>query len=71
LGWERVYFLKKRINRKCLFLTEDLKGLHKDHRGWKKIKLLMKKPVIVDGRNVYTPKEIRKEGFTYMSIGRK
>lgn len=36
----------------------------------KKIKSAMKHPLIIDGRNIYNPEEIRKEGFTYMSIGR-
>ena len=35
-----------------------------------KIKKLMKKPVIVDGRNMYDPKRMKKIGFTYKSIGR-
>jgi UDPglucose 6-dehydrogenase len=35
-----------------------------------KMKKLMKQPVIVDGRNIYTPKQIRAAGFTYYSIGR-
>ena len=35
-----------------------------------KMKRLMKQPVIVDGRNIYTPKQIRAAGFTYYSIVR-
>jgi UDPglucose 6-dehydrogenase len=35
-----------------------------------KIKRLMKQPVILDGRNIYNPKQIRGLGFTYKSIGR-
>ncbi len=37
---------------------------------FEKMKKLMKQPVIVDGRNIYTPKQIRAAGFTYYSIGR-
>ena len=36
----------------------------------KKIKSLLKNPIIIDGRNIYNPEELRKEGFTYISIGR-
>lgn len=36
-----------------------------------KVKSLMNKPIIIDGRNIYNPETIRKYGFTYISIGRK
>jgi UDPglucose 6-dehydrogenase len=35
-----------------------------------RIKKLLKKPVIVDLRNVYDPARMRAEGFTYVSVGR-
>jgi UDPglucose 6-dehydrogenase len=35
-----------------------------------KMKKLMKRPVILDGRNIYDPKEMKEHGFTYYSIGR-
>jgi UDPglucose 6-dehydrogenase len=35
-----------------------------------RMKSLMKTPLIVDGRNLYQPEEIRAAGFTYHSIGR-
>ena len=35
-----------------------------------RVKRLMKQPVIFDGRNIYTPAQIRGFGFTYHSIGR-
>jgi UDPglucose 6-dehydrogenase len=35
-----------------------------------KIKSLMKKPAVVDGRNIYDPEKLKKLGFTYTGIGR-
>jgi UDPglucose 6-dehydrogenase len=35
-----------------------------------KIKSLMKKPAVVDGRNIYDPEKLRKLGFEYSGIGR-
>ena len=37
---------------------------------FKKIKKLLKKPLIFDGRNIYNKAELRKLGFTYYGIGR-
>jgi UDPglucose 6-dehydrogenase len=36
-----------------------------------KVKTLMDNPIIIDGRNMFDPKEIRKLGFEYYSFGRK
>ncbi len=36
-----------------------------------KIKKLLKRPLIIDGRNLYEPERMSKLGFTYISIGRK
>ena len=36
-----------------------------------RIKLLMKKPVMVDLRNVYKPEDMRARGFAYSSVGRE
>ena len=34
------------------------------------VKILLKNPIIIDGRNIYDPKEMRSLGFKYMGIGR-
>ncbi len=36
-----------------------------------RIKRIMKKPVIFDGRNIYNKAELKKLGFTYYGIGRR
>jgi UDPglucose 6-dehydrogenase len=36
----------------------------------KRLKSLMKAPVVFDGRNVFEPAQMREEGFTYYGIGR-
>ncbi len=36
-----------------------------------KVKTLLKQPVIFDGRNQYSPKDLREAGFSYYAIGRK
>ncbi len=38
---------------------------------FKKIKKLLHQPIIIDGRNIYDPKKMRKMGFRYVGIGRK
>jgi UDPglucose 6-dehydrogenase len=38
---------------------------------FKKIKKLLKKPIIFDGRNIYNKEELRKMGFTYYGVGRR
>jgi UDPglucose 6-dehydrogenase len=35
-----------------------------------KVKSLLKRPVIFDGRNLYDPDTIKEKGFTYYSVGR-
>ena len=37
---------------------------------FEKMKKLMRRPVILDGRNIYQPAVVRAAGFTYGSIGR-
>lgn len=37
----------------------------------KKVSKLMKHPIIIDGRNIYHPQQMKDLGFTYVSVGRK
>lgn len=37
---------------------------------WKKVAKLLNSPIIIDGRNMYTPKDMEKKGFVYHSVGR-
>jgi len=34
------------------------------------VKVLLKQPIVVDGRNIYDPGEMKELGFTYLGIGR-
>jgi UDPglucose 6-dehydrogenase len=40
------------------------------HLDMERIKKLMRRPVIVDGRNLYDPKAMRELGFVYRGVGR-
>jgi len=35
-----------------------------------KVKKLLKRPLIIDGRNIYDPQAMKKLGFTYVGVGR-
>ena len=37
---------------------------------FERMKQLMKRPVVFDGRNIYDPNEMRQRGFIYYSVGR-
>ena len=37
--------------------------------SWSALHRLMRKHVIIDGRNIYDVAEVRENGFTYSSIG--
>ena len=36
----------------------------------KRVKAALAAPVVVDLRNIYRPEEMRRQGFTYVSVGR-
>jgi len=38
---------------------------------FKKLKSLMRHALIIDGRNMFNPEELKKNGFAYISVGRK
>ncbi len=38
---------------------------------FKRVKQLMKQPILIDGRNIYDPKEVKALGFSYQGIGRR
>jgi UDPglucose 6-dehydrogenase len=38
---------------------------------FERMKTLMKSPVVFDGRNLFTPEQMKQNGFTYYSIGRR
>jgi UDPglucose 6-dehydrogenase len=38
---------------------------------WSEVKKLLKKPQIIDGRNIFDPAFLKKQGFQYVGIGRR
>ncbi|MBX0330218.1 UDP-glucose/GDP-mannose dehydrogenase family protein [Oscillochloris sp. ZM17-4] len=38
--------------------------------NWEKIKSFMRTPIVLDGRNLYDPAEMRARGFVYWGVGR-
>ncbi|MCD5390395.1 UDP-glucose/GDP-mannose dehydrogenase family protein [candidate division NPL-UPA2 bacterium] len=52
----------------CLLIITEWEEFKKLDLG--KIKSLLKNPIIVDGRNVYEPEELKKMGFNYFAVGR-
>ncbi len=40
------------------------------HLDLKRLKQIMRQPVIVDGRNLYEPKDMKEAGFIYRGVGR-
>jgi UDPglucose 6-dehydrogenase len=44
---------------------------HFKEPDWDKVKELLHNPIVIDGRNMYDPKKMAKEGFVYHSVGRE
>lgn len=40
------------------------------HPDFRRIKAMLRRPVVIDGRNLYAPAKMASLGFTYRSIGR-
>ncbi|PDW04134.1 UDP-glucose dehydrogenase family protein [Candidatus Viridilinea mediisalina] len=38
--------------------------------NWEKIQSFMRRPIVIDGRNLYDPDEMTARGFTYWGVGR-
>ena len=36
-----------------------------------RMKSLMRSPIVFDGRNLFTPEQMKQNGFTYYSVGRR
>jgi len=64
---ESAYEALKEANA-ALFITEWEEFSKLD---FKKVKKIMDNPIIVDGRNIFDPDELKALGFEYYSIGRK
>ncbi|MFA6321555.1 MAG: UDP-glucose/GDP-mannose dehydrogenase family protein [Candidatus Omnitrophota bacterium] len=56
-------------NSDCLLLATEWNEFKE--LDFKKIKKIMRQPILIDGRNIYDPEEMKKLGFTYIGIGRK
>ncbi len=53
----------------CLFIATEWNEFKE--LNLLKVKKLLKRPFIIDGRNIYEPEKMRKLGFHYISVGRK
>jgi UDPglucose 6-dehydrogenase len=37
---------------------------------WRRLKGIVEQPLILDGRNMFDPNEVARNGFRYVSVGR-
>ncbi len=40
------------------------------HPDWAELKGLLKAPILIDGRNIFAPDQVKAAGFQYFGIGR-
>ncbi|WP_455218484.1 UDP binding domain-containing protein, partial [Kaarinaea lacus] len=52
----------------ALILVTEWKSFN--NPDFDRMKQLMNEPVVFDGRNQYDPEQMRRMGFSYMTIGR-
>lgn len=55
-------------NSECLVILTEWEEFRK--LNLKRLKKLLKHPIIIDGRNIYEPEEMRNLGFIYKGVGR-
>ncbi|NLA15513.1 MAG: UDP-glucose/GDP-mannose dehydrogenase family protein [Bacteroidales bacterium] len=55
------------LNADALILVTEWKEFRMPH--WDRLMETMRTPLVIDGRNIYRPAELREKGFTYMGIG--
>ena len=53
----------------CLVIMTDWNEFKE--LDFKRLKKLLKQPVIIDGRNIYDPAKMKKLGFIYTGVGRR
>ena len=70
--WKQIKFVKNPYQAAkdcdCLCLLTEWKEF--ERLDFKKIKKMMKYPLIADGRNAFDSEELAKQGFEYIGIGR-
>ena len=72
LGDENITYVKSAmdatINADALIIITDWDEFKK--ADLKKVRASLHQPLIIDGRNMFDPKEMKEKGFTYHSVGR-
>lgn len=70
---DKVHYAHSRYdaarNADCLVIATEWNEFK--HSNLKRLRKIMKKPLIIDGRNIFEPERMKKTGFNYIGIGRK